>query len=445
MEKESRLQLGCALLTCLTLPLMLCAAAIVSGLVVVPNPSTSSAPAPPSVNRLALVGSDGNVYLVGRNGESKVALTNDAALSQSTPVRRLYAFPNWSPDSQQVAFVGLSSERAGKAFLYAASAKDGKLTEIYSSDQAYPFYLYWSPDSKRVAFLAEADNALGLYYANADGSGKQELGKGNPFYFSWSPDSQSLLSHVGGSRRQSADSFIGLHSLTPLGQPEHLAIAPANFLAPAWSPDGKEMLSALMGVNNTSDTLIVANRQGEQLRTLAKFSGNISFSWSSDGKQIAYMTAQRAAVGLQTELHLIKANGEADQLLTDDSPIAFFWSPDNQKIAYLVRVRGGQGSLQPVGDNRQQSQLRFTWRVVTLANKNVVTLSTFVPTDEFASLLPYFDQYAQSLRLWSSDGKSLVYGAYEPDGTESIYVADVNGGQQGRRIAEGNIAVWSYR
>src|SRR5262249_37482788 len=184
----------------------------------------------PAVERLALIAEDGNVYVMNRNGESKVAITNDAALSRSAVVRRLYAFPNWSPDSQRVAFVGVSSEDDGKAFLYTASATDGHPLEIFSSGDMFPFYLSWSPDSQRVAFLAQNENECTLTYANADGPDTQVRGKGAPFYFSWSPDSQPFLSLVGGSRRQSADAFIGLHSLSKLGQPQQLAIAPANFL-----------------------------------------------------------------------------------------------------------------------------------------------------------------------------------------------------------------------
>ncbi|MBI1802555.1 MAG: hypothetical protein HYR71_13090, partial [Chloroflexi bacterium] len=117
MERESRLKIGCALMTCLTIPLMLCAAAVVFGLglnlngVSLPGARASA----PAVDRLAVIGEDGNVYVLDRSGQSRVALTTNAVMAQNAAVRRLYAFPNWSPDSEQVAFVGLSSENGGKA------------------------------------------------------------------------------------------------------------------------------------------------------------------------------------------------------------------------------------------------------------------------------------------------------------------------------------------
>lgn len=445
MERENRLLGIGALFTCLTIPLMLCAAVVVFSFGLNPfSAARTSAPALPAVQRLALIGDDGNVYIVDQNGESKVAITSDAKLERSALIRRVYAFPNWSPDSQRLAFVGLSSENNGKAYLYTASAKDGQPQEVFSSEDQVPFYLSWSPDGQHIAYLSQGNDDLTLNYSNADGSDRRELGKGSPWYFAWSPDSQMLLSHVGGSRRQSADAFIGLHSLAKSDALQHLSLAPANFLAPTWSPDGTELLLALMGSNNTSDALIVTDRQGEHARTLVTFSGNISFAWSPDGKQIAYLVTQRTGSSFSSELRVIKPDGSDQQLLSDETPISFFWSPDSQKIAYLVRARGDQGALQFARSPTQQGTLRLAWKVITLSDKKITSLPTFVPTDAFATLLPYFDQYAQSLRLWSPDSQKLVYGAEDKDG-EGIYLIDVSGQREARRIGAGSIAVWSWR
>jgi len=287
--------------------------------------------------------------------------------------------------------------------LYTADIQVAKPLPVYSSADDFPFYLSWSPDSKRIAFLAQNADEMSLNYASADGSETKTLDKGSPFYFSWSPNSQSLITHVGGSRRQSADAFIGLYALNNASDAKHLAIAPANFLAPAWSPGGKDVLTALMGSSIANDTLVISDEQGEQQRTLVKFTGNIAFSWSPDGKLIAYVTTQRSANTLKSELHLIKPDGSDDQLLSDETPLAFFWSPDGRRIAYLVRQRGDQGALQPTRNGAQQATLRLTWKVFALADKQVVTLNSFAPTDAFTSLVPYFDQYAKSVRLCSPD------------------------------------------
>ncbi len=450
MEKESRVQLGCALATCLTMFVLLCVAGLVFGLGLnfsgLSIAGLGAPPQAPVIARLVLIGSDGNVYVTDRKGESKVAITSNAVLSETATVRRTYVFPNWSPDSRQLAFVGVSTEGNGSATLYTASAQGGSPAGVYTSVQSLPFYLYWSPDSKRVAFLTQDNNqTISLNYVNADGSGAGFLGQGNPLYFSWSPDSQAVLSHIGGSRRDSADAFIGLHSLTNQGQPQSLSIAPADFLAPAWSPDGKEFLSALMGTAQANDELIASDGQGQHTRTIAKFSGNIWFSWSPDGSHIGYLKAPSTDTGLKPELHVVQSDGSSDQLATKDAAIVFFWSPDGQKIAYLVEASGSQGMIQQARAGDQQAAVPLTWKVLKVADGSVTTLSTFVPSDSFASLLPYFDQYAQSLRVWSPDSSSLVYDAQEQDGTDSISVVDVNAGAAAQRIADGGFAVWSWK
>ena len=108
MEKESRLQLGCALFTCLTMVIGLCAAGVIFGLGFNLNNFTLARSDSPArggnpVDRIALIGEDGNVYTVDRKGQSKLAITSDAAMDQSADVRRAYVFPNWSPDDQQLA------------------------------------------------------------------------------------------------------------------------------------------------------------------------------------------------------------------------------------------------------------------------------------------------------------------------------------------------------
>lgn len=457
MERESRLQFGCALFTCLTIPFVLCIAAAafwavpsMGGLLAGGGTQSAAPQATPRTNatgvdRIALIGDDGNIYVTDRQGEQKLALTTNAARERGANVRRTYLLPSWSPDSQKIAFVGISTENDGKATLYTTSPQTSQLQEIFSSVEAAPFYLAWAPDNQGIAFLIQRDdNELSLQYAQADGSGTDELGIGNPFYFSWAPDSQSMLGHVGGSRRQASTAAISL--ISRANQPaQKLPLAPASFLAPAWSPDGKTIVTALMGAAAGSDTLIASDLRGENTRTLANIAGNVAFSWSPNSQAIAYLTSQRTNNEVKSELHLIKADGSEHRLLTSDNPLAFFWSPDNQSIAYLARARGDQGALQRVNDPAQQQLPRLAWKIITVADQSIVSLNTFIPTSEFVALLPYFDQYTQAMRLWSPDSTALVYAAQEPNNNQGIYVATIKGDSEPRRIASGSLGVWSWR
>jgi TolB protein len=394
------------------------------------------------IDRLAAVGADGNIYTMDRNGGALVQVTSDVTPTGTGGLRRLYLYPNWSPDGRQMAYVGVSSD--GQSRILTTGPRDAQIHEVFSSADRVPIYLSWSPDSRRLAFLAQNDNdELALEYANGDGSPGGELGKGSPFYFSWAPDSGSLISHVGGSRRASADAYVGAHAFDG-AEPRSLDLAPSNFLAPAFSPDGREVLTAIMGATENDNVLVASDRQGSNPRTIAKFGGFIAFAWSPNGRQVAYLVTPAGRLGQNSQMHMVDADGRNDRVIADDSPIAFFWSPDGSKLAYLTIARGTEGRLLPVSEPAQQTALLIEWKVFNTADGAVISLARFTPTDQYAAIIPYSDQYGQSLRIWSPDSTALVYAARDRDNSNGIYVVDIARGES-RRVASGTMAAWSWQ
>lgn len=447
MDRESRVQFGCALATCLSMAGMLACAVLVVGLGTFATgrakaPVATGTSANVRVDRIALVGADGNIYTMDRRGAATVQVTNDVSPTARGGLRRLYLYPNWSPDGRQMAYVGVSSD--GQARILTTGPRDAQIHEVFSSADLVPIYLSWSPDSRRLAFLAQNDNdELALEYANGDGSPGGELGKGSPFYFSWAPDSASLISHVGGSRRASADAFVGAHAFDGT-EPRSLDLAPGNFLAPAFSPDGREVLTAVMGATENDNTLVASDRQGNSPRTIAKYGGFIAFAWAPNGRQVAYLVTPSGRLGQNSQIHLVDADGRNDRVVADDSPIALFWSPDGSKLAYLALARGTEGRLVPISQPAQQTALLVQWKVVSVPDGAVTPLARFTPTDQFAAIIPYSDQYGQSLRIWSPDSSALVYAVRERDNSSGIYVLDI-GKSETRRIAGGTMAAWSWQ
>jgi TolB protein len=71
-------------------------------------------------------------------------------------------------------------------------------------------------------------------------------------------------------------------------------------------------------------------------------------------------------------------------------------------------------------------------------------LLNFTPTLTFLSqLMPFFDQYALSHRLWSPTSDALVLPLLE-DGRSFIYIVPIHGGDR-RFLAEGSMASWSQQ
>ena len=190
------------------------------------------------INRIAYVDSDNNIQVVDAHGEHRVALTTDA----SRTVPRVYLFPTWSPNSQHIAFVGLSGADTTTAALYSAPSGGGTPATVFKSTTQTPFYLYWSPDNQWIGFLAQTDAELSLMLGRGDGSAAaRKLETGSPFYWAWSPDSRALFLHIGGSTRDPADARLALLGRDSTSPPQALQERSGKFRSAAlfarWNQD----------------------------------------------------------------------------------------------------------------------------------------------------------------------------------------------------------------
>jgi Tol biopolymer transport system component len=392
------------------------------------------------INRIAYVDNNSNIQVVDAHGANRVALTTDASGT------RAYLFPTWSPDSQRLAFVGVTSQGSARdATIYTAPAGGGSRATVFESQTDIPFYVYWSPDSQRIGFLAQSDTVMALMLGSADGKTKaRQIGTGAPFYWAWSPDSRTLLMHIGGSVRDSSDAELALFGRDSTSAPQILKFGPADFQAPHFSPDGSKILFAAT-TSSADDALYLADSHGNNAHAIANYQGTIAFAWSPNGKKIASLvTPADAGLPYLGPVWVSDADGSHRVKLIDEDALAFYWSPDSQRIAYLTLAPPG-GSTSSLNVPLPQTPLNFTWRVMNLADKQARTVATFVPTQDFFSVLPYFDQYSRSLTFWSPDSQHLVYTKDDNNGIGSVWVADATGKTAAQKIGDGTLAVWSWK
>ena len=391
------------------------------------------------VNQIAYVDNHNNIQVVDARGANRVALTTDASDT------RAYLFPTWSPDSRRIAFVGVTSQgNTREAAIYASAPSGGNRATVFDSQTEIPFYLYWSPDSQQIGFLAQSENEMTLMLGSPDGkTNARKLEAGAPFYWAWSPDSRTLLMHIGGSIRDSSDAELALLERDGTQAPQILKFGPANFQTPHYSPDGSMILFAAT-TSSADDALYLADARGNNARAIAQYQGSIAFAWSPDGKKIASLvTPDDAGLPYFGPVWVGDADGSQRAKLIDEDALAFYWSPDSQQIAYLTLTKPGSASSLNVP--LPQAQLNFSWRVMRLADKQARTVATFVPTGDFLSVLPYFDQYSRSLTFWSPDSQHLLFAKGEGSGTGSVWVADIAGNTAPQRIGDGTLAVWSWK
>ncbi|NWG34279.1 MAG: PD40 domain-containing protein [Chloroflexi bacterium] len=391
---------------------------------------------------IAYIGTDGNIYLSDQAGGKLAQLTDDSILSQDPNAPfRYYQFPVWSKDGNRLAFVGLSTEgEITETKLFVHDLEEETTGQVYASRSEYPFYLNWSPDNANIGFITTTAPRTNIILKSVPAAGGETkiLDAGSPYYWSWAPDGSTLIVHAG-SETTATPAHLSFLRMGGTVMEYALEWTPASFQAPAWSPDGSRI--ALTRRTEGKNELLVTDGTGVNPQVIGTFIAKTAFAWSFDSAKLAYLDAQRAlSDGTVGSLHVHDLE-TAEEVVVDENIIAFFWSPDNREIAYfiLLPITPEEGS----GSTEQQYALQL--KVLDVKTGQSRELYAYRPTDQFLNILPYFDQYHQSVTIWSPDSNNLVLSYLAPDGTPSIAVVAASGTLEPRPLTTGFIAFWSWK
>jgi hypothetical protein len=108
---------------------------------------------------------------------------------------------------------------------------------------------------------------------------------------------------------------------------------------------------------------------------------------------------------------------------------AFFWSPDGERLLYL-------------DPDPEEEQLWFRWGVWDGTSSFLTR--RFVPSMLIAgAYLRFFEQYAQSMSLWSPDGTAFAYPGTNEEGEEGIWVQSARPDRAPVLVADGDFVAWS--
>jgi TolB protein len=384
-------------------------------------------PAPPPPPRVAFVTTEYAVATISATGGQATIISPSLAPGAKDSVERRYAWPAWSPDGQRVAFMAIDDGGASGAILVAGADSTNRVT-IHELPSNYPIYLSWSPDGTTVSMLTSGVDTLHLLLGDASGRGAaREVTTGQPLFSSWAPDSQSLLVHDGSALYTIAARPPQTGPATSI-QREAVNVDPSAFRAPAWSPTGAfQVMAGDDGIGG--DALYLRDRDG-QVRLLAETNGLPAFVWSPTGDHLAWT----AALGpfLYDGLHVGTLDGNNPQRIVDEPVLAFFWSPDGAHIAYLTLTEDGSA---------------LDWCVVPVTGGSVKTVASFAPSREFIQLVTFFDQYAQSVALWSPDSRSLIFTGWQLsddlNSPPSIYIVPADGSTPARALTHGHIGFFA--
>lgn len=396
--------------------------ATVGGGIRIENPATIA-----DRGRLAVVDARGSLSTVDARGESVQDLAVPGVAFQ---------FPAWSPDGARIAAVGTGQDGSG-VYVFDADAPGTDPALLYESRDRPPFYLSWSPDGARVSFLTTESAGIALRVAPVDAAAEAEVVReGEPFYWDWvAPD--RLLLHVGSGR----GSFVGEVGLDGSTR-ETGVIESGLFRAPAVSA-GAEYRAWVGPAAGAEQAVVVESRDGSG-RHVVPVHGNVAFGFDSTATALAFISAQDATAAPTLlplgPLQVVAADSGEVRILRDGPVLGFFWSPDGATIAALSLPDPATPDVEDavalaVVDAALAAPpavlapgVRLHLAFIDAATGEIRSERHVRVTDTFVfQVLPYFDQYALSHRVWAADGSAIALPLASRDDGDQLAILSVDG------------------
>lgn len=396
--------------------------------------------------KIAFIGEDGNLWMVGSDGTNLTQITHDAASNI------MYTSPSWAPDGTQLA---VASERGGNQDVYILGL-DGTIVRRVTDNPGKDFDPAWSPNGQRLAFVSERDRNQEIYVADLNGENSQNLTNhpGDDYQPSWSPDGTQIV--FTSSRETGGTGLPGIYILK-LDSGEVQPYLPGGGLMggefPAWSPDGEKIAYSPVYPECCGNIVLsdLSNSAMVEVMELNNISacptGNClalaqrNPTWSADGNWIAYdiiyyqdflnwevINTEIRVTNLSDELpgklygenSVVIAKGTEPAWwpaypsppppnLPADGWIAFIgedkniWlvHPDGSEITQITSDASNTRTYANLKWNPDGSKLGFTrWENEQTA---ILTLNikTLQQTEEVVDAFGSFD--------WSPDGEKIVY------------------------------------
>lgn len=396
-----------------------------------PAATPTALAAPIDEGRIALLREDGHIVIVKPDGSGETDLTASPGATES------FRYPTWSPDGRTLAYVEFGSEDGEiTSAIHLATAAGEHLRRIET--EFPPFYLFWSPTSHVLAFLSNwAPDTIALRVVEREGEQRaRTVTEGSPFFFSWSPGGESLLAHIGTEEL----AFVDLD-----GARTRLGIETGAFQAPHWNQEGSRLAYVVEGSEGRS-VLIASDVARERALHVAENEGFFTFNWSPTAPRLAYSyTQEETGLPAFGPLWVRDVEEGGTWQLSAEPVVGYFWSPDGRYLAFLrPESTERPGRVPEAAPLRQEGGLWLRWHVWD--GQRTYPVSRFQPSQPFlADYLRFFDQYAQSISVWSPDSRRLLYTGAGGDGQEGVWVVEIREGARAVRIARGSMATWSPR
>lgn len=365
-----------------------------------------------SVRYLLLIDSDGNVVLADADNRVRMPIGQPLAAEQQSRVSSAV----WSPGGEWTAWAIDSESPDGVRELRIHDEDTDQSWVLAESVRA--FYLCSSPGGRWLSHLSPGPLGLELALSEVLTGEAQIIERGQPLFWSWSPDGSKLAVHV-------EDRVLIAHVATDVGgddaagggddsDPEIICQQADPFIVPWWLPGGS--------IAYATGGRIVSTGPDGVTTTLIDGATTGRFSPDPDGRRIAHIEV----VGERSRLVVVDLLGGEQQVVTTDPVGCFFWSRDGGMLAALVGADGGG----------------VQWLVFD--GSTGWTLPSFRPSRSWAAtVLPFFEQYAQSHSHWSPDGRQLVAPSVDEDGLGGALIQDIDPSAPPQWMPDAELAWWA--
>jgi len=263
----------------------------------------------------------------------------------------------WSPDGKELVY-------AMQGSLWRQRVGSGDAVQL-TDGPGYDSEPDWSPDGRRILYTSYRDDALELWVLDVRGGGSRALVANGAVNLDarWSSDG-SRVAFVSTAYEGRFHVFVlalradGAPAGDPVrvtedrdsGLPRYYYSKFDQYLSPAWSPDGKELIvvSNRGDVWGSGDVWRMPAEPGAPMRLVRKEETNWKAhpDWARDGRRVVYSSY----LGRQrNQLWLTTADGGDPFQLTycECDHTRPRWSPDGRRVAFTSN-EGGDVSLRVV-------------------------------------------------------------------------------------------------
>jgi len=364
--------------------------------------------------------------------------------------------PAFSPDGNQIAFRFSDDSVKGRSGLYVTVVGGAKPLQLTSDiGDCCPV---WSPDGRTIGFARQNTGPTDVYVLPALGGTPRKiytLAKpyrehiGKALDLSWSPDGKYLLvSLVSASSASSPQGRLSITLVSLTDSSTRLVTSPPpefSDWSPAFSPDGKRIAFVRSSGSGPLDDLYVVAATGGEPKRLTFDTRNIDDApaWTPDGRDIIFSSARG---GLSSLWRIAAAGGGAPSRIegAGTSVFAPAVALKNQRLAYVnrtIKKNLWRVSLSDPKHIMQTPQLLFATRGETAlpyfspdglriafesTQSGYREIWTMNNDGSNAAQLTYLNRESGTPR-WSRDGRIIAFD-YAPTDHSEIYLVEFPGG-----------------